>query len=149
MADPDVGDPAPDFQLPNQDDETVRLEDFAGQPLVLFFYPGDFTPLCTREVCQFRDAFEDLRGLDAAVLGVSQDPPDKHADFRAEHDLPFDLLSDEDGAVSAAYGAEGLLGRRTTFVIGPDGHVRERVTSPLPGSHVKNALAHLREAADA
>lgn len=149
MADPDVGDPAPDFELPNQDGEPVGLADFEGQPLVLFFYPGDFTPLCTREACQFRDAFEGLRDLDAAVLGVSQDPPDKHADFRAEYDLPFDLLSDEDGSVAEAYGAEGFLGRRTTFVIGPDGTVRERVAALLPGSHVKSVRAHLEEAADA
>lgn len=150
MADPDVGDPAPAFELPNQDGDPVRLSDFEGQPLVLFFYPRDFSPFCTREACTFRDAMEDLRALDAAVVGVSPDPPGKHAGFREEHELPYDLLSDEDGTVAEAYGADGFFGtRRTTFVVGPDGTVRERIASPLPGSHISGALDRLEEEARA
>jgi peroxiredoxin Q/BCP len=146
MADPDAGDPAPEFELANQDGETVRRSDLEGDPLVLFFYPKDHSPVCTREVCQFRDAFEDLRDLDATVVGVSQDPPDEHARFREEHDLPFDLLSDEDGEVAEAYGVDGFLAtRRTTFVIDANGTIVDRTWSPLPGSHVKGALAALEE----
>lgn len=150
MADPDVGDPAPSFTLPNQDEDPVRLDRFEGDPLVLFFYPGDFTPGCTREACKFRDAFEDLRGLDAHVVGISQDSPSKHAHFRDKYDLPFPLLSDEDGAIAQAYGVDGFLRtRRVTFIIGPDGTIQERIASLLPGSHIKNALKHLEENAPA
>lgn len=128
----------------------VSLADFEGQPLVLYFYPADFTPGCTREALSFRDAFEDLRELDAAVVGVSQDPPGKHAAFREEHDLPFDLLSDVEGEVAQAYGVDGFFRtRRVTFVIGPDGVVRERIKSFLPGPHVRDALDHLTEEARA
>lgn len=146
MADPDVGDRAPPFELPNQDGEMVSLMDFEGQPLVLYFYPGDFTPGCTSEACSFRDAFEDLRDLDAAVVGVSEDPPDSHADFRRKHELPFDLLSDVDGRVAEAYGADGFFKtRRVTFVIDGDGVIRERIASFLPGPHVSKALDSLPE----
>lgn len=145
MAGPDVGDRAPDFELPNQDGDLVRLDDLEGQPTVLFFYPGDFTPICTREACSFRDNFEAFRELDATVLGISTDPPDEHARFREEYDLEFDLLSDEDGDVCQAYGADGLLGtKRVTFVLDGRGIVRERFRSPFPGSHVDEALEAIR-----
>lgn len=147
MADPDVGDPAPGFELPDQQGEPVSLDDLTGQPLVLYFYPADFTLGCTREACHFRDAFDDLRELDARVVGVSPDDPETHQAFIEEHELPFDLLSDEDGRVAEAYGADGFLGtKRITFVIDADGVVRERITSFLPGSHIKKALEHLADA---
>lgn len=150
MATLDAGERAPPFQLPNQDGDMVALTDFKGQALVLFFYPADFSPGCTSEVCQFRDAFEDLRSLDANIVGVSEDPPDQHAEFRAEHDLPFDLLSDVEGTTAQAYGVQGFFRtRRVTFIIGPDGVIRERIASPLPGSHIRNALDSLEEAARA
>lgn len=148
MADPDQGDPAPSFTLPNHDGDPVQLDDFQGNPLVLFFYPGDFTPGCTREACQFRDAFEDLRGLNAHIVGISQDPPETHAKFRGKHDLPFPLLSDEDGETAEAYGVDGFLRtKRVTFIIGPDGTIQERIKSILPGSHIKNTLKHLENKA--
>lgn len=144
MADPDAGDPAPPFELPDHEDNLVTLDAFAGQPLVLYFYPGDFTWGCTREACRFRDALHELEDHDANLVGVSRDPPEKHARFRDEHDLPFTLLSDEDGRVAEAYGVDGFLGtRRVTFVIGPEGVIRERIASLLPGSHVDGALEHL------
>lgn len=144
MADPDVGDRAPPFELPDQDADPVTLDDLTGQPLVLYFYPADFTPGCTREACKFRDAFDDLRELDARVVGVSPDPPDKHREFIEEHELPFDLLSDVDGETAEAYGADGFFGtKRITFVLDAEGVIRERITSFLPGSHIKQALAHL------
>lgn len=145
MADPDVGDRAPAFELPNQDGDPVRLSDIEG-PLVVFFYPGDFTPICTREACSFRDSFEDFRDVDATVLGISNDSPDKHADFRDEYGLEFDLLSDEDGDVIEAYGVDGWIGtQRVTFVVDAEGVIRERFRSPLPGSHVDKALEAIAE----
>lgn len=150
MADPDQGDPAPSFTLPNHEGDLVRLDDFQGTPLVVFFYPGDFTPGCTREACQFRDAFEDLRGLDAQIVGISQDPPQTHAKFRGKHDLPFPLLSDEEGETTQAYGVDGFLRtKRVTFIIGPDGTIQERIKSILPGSHIKNTIKHLEKKAQA
>ncbi len=146
MADPGIGDPAPVFTLPDQDGSPVSLKDLEGQRLVLYFYPGDFTLGCTREACKFRDTFDEIRSHDARLVGVSQDPPDKHERFRSEHDLPFTLLSDEDGTVAESYGADGFFGtRRVTFIIGPDGTIEERIASPLPASHIKTTLAHLED----
>jgi peroxiredoxin Q/BCP len=146
MADHDVGDPAPEFALLNHTGETVRLGDRLGQPLVLYFYPGDFTPVCTREACQFQDELPAFDRLDAHVIGISSDPPHKHAEFRDEHDLEFELLSDEDGKVTEAYGVDGLLGtQRVTFVVDPEGVIVERVRWPLPGRHVSSALDAIEE----
>lgn len=146
MAGPSEGDPAPPFALPNQDGEAVRVQDLAGAPAVLFFYPGDFTPVCTREACNFRDSMSAFRNLDARVLGVSNDPPGEHARFREEHGLDFDLLSDEDEEVIEAYGVSGLLGtQRVTFVLDGQGVVRRRIRWPLPGAHVDKALETLQE----
>lgn len=141
MADPDVGDEAPGFELPNQDGDTVRLEDFEGQPLVVYFYPGDFTPVCTREACSFQEDLGAFEELDAAVVGISNDSVDDHARFRDEHGLAFDLLADEDGEAIEAYGVDGLLGtQRVTFVVDPDGVIAERLRWPLPGRHVSGAI---------
>ncbi len=146
MPTPNIGDQAPPFTLPNHEGDPVHLSDFEGDPLVLFFYPGDFTLFCTREACHFRDAFSDLKDLNAHVVGVSQDPPETHAKFRAKHDLPFPLLSDQDESVAEAYGVNGLLRtQRVTFIIGPHGTIEERINSLLPGTHVKDALEHLQE----
>lgn len=146
MADPDEGDPAPDFKLPDHEGTPVSLDQFQGQPLILYFYPGDFTWGCTREACRFRDAFDEIRDQGARVVGISQDPPEEHDRFRDEHGLPFTLLSDEDGTVAEAYGVDGFFGtRRVTFVIGPDGVIRERIASILPGSHVDGALDRIED----
>lgn len=146
MSGPRVGDPAPPFELPDQEGTLISLADLTGAPLVLYFYPGDFTPGCTREACSFRDAFDELSALDARIVGISSDPPGEHQRFRNEHDLPFTLLSDVDGRVADAYGADGFLGtRRITFILDADGIIQERIRSPLPGSHVKNALSTLKE----
>ncbi|MCY3882964.1 MAG: thioredoxin-dependent thiol peroxidase [Chloroflexi bacterium] len=126
----EAGDTAPDFELKDQDGKTHRLQDYRGQTVVLYFYPRDNTPGCTKQACGFRDKHEDIGAEGAVVLGVSTDDAESHTNFRDKYDLPFPLLVDEDAKVSTEYGAWGektLYGRksigmtRSTFVIGPDG----------------------------
>src|ERR671923_1569262 len=107
MAALDVGASAPSFQLPDEDGRLRSLEEFRGQPLVLYFYPKDFTSGCTREACSFRDLSDELDAVGARIVGVSRDGPESHAAFRRRHHLDFTLLSDEDGSVSERYGAKG------------------------------------------
>lgn len=130
-----IGDQAPGFALTSDAGEPVRLEDFAGQRVVLYFYPKDQTPGCTAEACDFRDRTAALRAKGAVVLGVSKDSLGSHQKFKAKHALSFPLLSDPDAAVARAYGAWGektLYGKkvtgtvRTTVLIGPDGRI-ERI----------------------
>ncbi len=130
--DPMVGAAAPDFSLPTDDGGTVSLSGLKGRWVVLYFYPRDDTPGCTKEACGFRDSIADFRGLDAEVVGVSRDTAAKHAKFKAKYDLPFTLASDADAAVCEAYGVwkeKTLYGRksmgieRSTFLIDPDGRV--------------------------
>jgi len=126
-----IGDPAPDFELESDGGEIFRLEDFRGRGVVLYFYPKDDTPGCTRQACGFRDRIADFEGAGWTVLGVSPDSVDRHRKFREKHELNFPLLSDPDHEVADAYGAWGkkkLYGRehegilRTTFLI--DGQAR-------------------------
>src|SRR5437867_5660757 len=99
-----VGNKAPDFSLPDQDGKTVSLKDFKGKQVVLYFYPKDDTPGCTKEACSFRDSEAALKKAGAVVLGVSMDGQTSHQKFITKFKLPFTLLSDEDAAVSKAYG---------------------------------------------
>ena len=128
------GKAAPAFKLRDADDKPVSLADFAGKDVVLYFYPKDDTPGCTKEACGFRDAWRELQGLGVVVLGVSADSADSHQRFRAKYKLPFPLLSDPDRKVMTKYGAYGekmMYGKRTVGVIrstvwiGPDGKVRK------------------------
>lgn len=151
-----AGDPAPDFALIDPDGRRVTLRDVAGTHVILYFYPKDDTPGCTKEACGFRDAWDDLQELGAVVLGVSPDAGDSHQRFAKKYGLPFQLLSDPDRQVMEAYGAYGektLYGRKTTGVIrstvwiGPDGRVRRhwpRIADA--GAHPDQVLAALREA---
>ena len=116
------GDKAPDFTLRNQDDKSVTLSSLKGRKLVLFFYPKDFSPGCTREVCHFRDNFEDFIEVGADVIGVSADSVESHKKFIESNLLPYTLLSDPGGEVAKLYGVSGfLLPGRTTFIIGENG----------------------------
>lgn len=140
-----AGDKAPDFTLPSQDGEPVRLADRLGERVVvLYFYPKDETPGCTREACAFRDSYEAFTEAGADVLGVSSDSADKHAAFASHHSLPFTLLSDEGGAVRKSYGVPSTLGvlpGRVTYVIDREGTVRHVFSSQLSiGRHVADAL---------
>ncbi len=102
------GDDAPFFSRRNQDGVDVTLDDYAGHRIVVYFYPRSFTPGCTTEACDFRDRHDALYAAGYEILGVSPDPVDRLADFRAEHSLPFSLLSDPDHAMADAYGAWGI-----------------------------------------
>ncbi len=139
-----VGEAAPDFALPDADGRTVRLSDFRGRTVVLYFYPGDFTPACTLQACAFRDAYETFTDAGAQVIGISADPPERHSAFAQRHALPFTLLSDAAGEARAAYGVPrtlGLLPGRVTYIIDRDGIVRHVFSSQLrPRAHIAEAL---------
>ena len=144
-----VGDKAPDFTLPSQSGEQVRLQDRLGQGVVvLYFYPKDETSGCTREACAFRDSHEVFTDAGAEVIGVSSDSVDKHAAFAAHHKLPFTLLSDKGGKVRKAYEVPSTLGfipGRVTYVIDRDGTVRHVFNSMTNiDRHVTDALEVVR-----
>jgi peroxiredoxin Q/BCP len=140
---------APDFELPDQNGQAHRLGDYAGRWLVLYFYPKDDTPGCTREACRFRDDIGVLGDLGAAVVGVSVDDTKSHADFARKYQLPFPLLSDRDGRTAAAYGSLLDLGvarfaRRHTFIIAPDGRIAARFDKVDPARHAEEIARTLR-----
>ncbi len=143
-----VGSVAPNFTLPSQSGEMVSLEDFLGhKPVVLFFYPKDDSPGCTKQVCAFRDDYEEFGKLDAEVIGISSDSVESHRSFAARNHLPFTLVSDEGGKVRKLYGVSNTLGLfpgRVTYVIDREGVVRH-VFSSQAGivQHVEEALAAL------
>jgi peroxiredoxin Q/BCP len=122
-----VGDPAPDFELPGTGDKTYRLSDYRGRKLVLAFYPGDFTAVCTKQFCSYRDQSDKLDGLGADVLGISPQSVESHERFTEEKRLNVPLLADEDKSVARAYGVlKGSMVRRAIFVIDEEGIVRYR-----------------------
>jgi peroxiredoxin Q/BCP len=145
-----AGERAPDFTLEDASGKPVSLADFAGRPVVLYFYPKDDTPGCTKEACTFRDQYQDFQDAGAAVLGVSSDSSESHRKFAAKHRLPFTLLSDAAGKVRKRYGVPstlGLLPGRVTFVIDAEGVVRHVFNSQLDATrHVEEALGVLRKA---
>jgi peroxiredoxin Q/BCP len=122
-----VGDRAPDFELPGTGDKTYRLSDYRGRKLVLAFYPGDFTAVCTKQFCSYRDQSDKLDNLGADVLGVSAQSVASHERFAEEKRLNVPLLADEDKSVARAYGVlAGPVVRRAIFVIDEEGIVRHR-----------------------
>jgi peroxiredoxin Q/BCP len=144
-----VGDEAPDVTLPSQSGEPVRLSEIWKQRVVvLYFYPKDDTPGCTRQACAFRDNYEVFTDAGAEVIGVSADSVGAHGAFAGRYELPFTLLSDADGAVRKQYGVKRTLGipGRVTYVIDTDGVVRHVFSSQTNiGRHVNDALAVVRE----
>ena len=147
------GDKAPDFSLPASNGKTVSLKDFAGKNVVVFFYPRDDTPGCTREVCSFRDCHVDIHNARAIVLGVSGDSLESHGHFISKYELPFLLLSDGDKEMSVAYGAWGEkknYGRiyfgmhRITYLIDERGIVAKVWTKVKPDNHGEEVLAAIR-----
>jgi peroxiredoxin Q/BCP len=146
------GTAAPDFTLPDQTGEPVTLSAFQGQNVVLYFYPKADTPGCTTQACGVRDHQADYASRDAVVLGVSPDAPKKIAKFDEKFSLGFPLLGDEDHAVAEAYGVwveKSMYGKtymgmeRTSFVIGPDGVIRDVFRKVKPAEHDAKALAAL------
>lgn len=127
---------APDFTLPDQTGRLHSLADYAGQWLILYFYPQDDTPGCTTEACAFRDDYAVLREKGLEVVGVSSDSVDSHAKFAEKYHLNFTILADEPGDVTRAYGANGLVGtKRMTFLISPDGEIAKEYPKVTPQGH--------------
>jgi peroxiredoxin Q/BCP len=150
---PKEGTKAPKFALEADDGTTVKLSDFKGKNVVLYFYPKDDTPGCTVEACSFRDAYREIQKQGAVVLGVSRDTVAKHQKFKAKYDLTFPLLSDPDAEVISAYGSWGpkkFMGRsfdgilRTTFLIDGKGVIRKVYPKVSPKTHVEQVLADLK-----
>jgi peroxiredoxin Q/BCP len=147
-----VGDAAPAFTAATSGGGKVSLADYLGQNVVLYFYPRDDTPGCTKEACAFRDRFADFKKRGAVVLGVSTDPVKAHDQFTAKFKLPFLLLADEDKRIVEAYGVWGektFMGRkyqgthRVTFLIGPDGRIKNIWPAVKPEEHAAEVLAAL------
>ncbi|HAF23515.1 MAG TPA: peroxiredoxin, partial [Blastocatellia bacterium] len=131
---PQLGAQAPDFTLKDGDGNDWRLSDSRGKVVVLLFYPGDETPVCTRQMCSVRDRWEDYSATGAEVVGISTDSVESHKKFAEHHELPLRLLSDSDQAVANLYGARSLIpGKvaRSVFVIDANGVVRYRDVRPL------------------
>lgn len=150
----DVGDRAPEFELPNQRGETVRLSDYEGRRVVLYFYPRANTEGCTTEAEGFRDRQAAFAQRDVATIGISDDPVEDLAAFAEEHDLPFHLLSDENGEVATlydSYGEKHMFGNtfdgvfRNTYVIGPDRTVEAVYEGVSPEGHAEEILEDLEE----
>ncbi len=120
-----VNDQAPGFSLPTDSGDDYQLSDHAGERLLLVFYPGDNTPVCTRQLCEYRDGIEAFAELGVAVIGISPDGVESHQRFRDKHKLPFVLLSDPDLEVANRYGCKGLLGmKRAVFLVDEQGRIR-------------------------
>jgi peroxiredoxin Q/BCP len=147
---PAVGQAAPTFTASDERGETVKLEDYKGKYVVLYFYPKDFTSGCTIEARNFQRDLPKYEDAGAAILGVSFDTSESHQDFCAKEGLSFKLLADTDGAISTAYGSVkdyngNQLSARNTFIIGPDGKVAKVFTSVKPPQHSDEVLAALGE----
>ena len=146
------GQTAPDFTLPADNGGKVKLSELRGKPVVLYFYPKDDTPGCTKEACAFRDRSQDLKAKGAVVLGVSPDDVASHGEFRDKYSLNFPLLADTDHQVAEGYGAwreKNMYGKksmgiqRSTFLIGPDGTVRKVWKKVIVDGHDEEVLAAL------
>jgi peroxiredoxin Q/BCP len=147
-----AGSPAPEFSLPDENEQIHNLTDYRGQMVVLYFYPKDDTPGCTTEACNFRDDYSAYQEAGVVILGVSPDSPKKHTKFKAKYELPFTLLSDTDHQVCELYGVWGLkkfMGReyegvnRTTFLIDPDGVIQKVFEKVKPANHSTEILSTL------
>ncbi|NJS09645.1 MAG: thioredoxin-dependent thiol peroxidase [Microcoleus sp. CSU_2_2] len=148
------GDLAPEIGLPDASGNLVSLADLRGQRIILYFYPRDNTPGCTKEACSFRDIYSEYRSRNIAVLGVSTDNAQSHTKFAAKYQLPFPLLCDSDANVAKAYGCYGLkkfMGKefmgiiRMTFTIDPDGRIEKVYHKIKPESHPAEILADLSD----
>jgi peroxiredoxin Q/BCP len=146
------GKPAPEFELASDDGRTVKLSDLRGRPVILYFYPRDDTPGCTRQACGLRDAYAEYEARGAVILGVSPDSEASHARFKQKHSLPFTLLADPDRVAAKAYdvwrektsyGKKSMGIVRSTFVIGADGKVIRAFYGVKPDGHAEKILKAL------
>lgn len=147
-----IGSTAPDFEIKTADNETFKLSDHRGKKVIIYFYPKDSTPGCTIESCAFRDAHPDFTKANAVILGISKDSLKSHAKFKEKHQFPFDLGSDEDGAVCTAYGTfveKSMFGKkymgieRSTFLIDENGKITGLWRKVKVKGHVQDVLNSL------
>jgi len=145
---------APEFELTDSEGKTHTLADFTGQTVVIYFYPKDDTPGCTKEACSFRDSYKDFRDAGVEIIGISPDTEKSHQKFQQKYELPFILLSDPDHAVCEKYGVWGLkknFGReyegvyRTTFIIDPQGEIKRVFKNVKPSDHSQEVLEAMQE----
>ncbi|WP_277678165.1 thioredoxin-dependent thiol peroxidase [Gracilibacillus dipsosauri] len=150
----EVGQEVQDFELMNNKGETVKLSDYKGTHVVLYFYPKDDTPGCTTEACDFRDNYESFQDLDAVILGVSPDSEESHKKFIDKHSLPFELLVDEDKKVAEQFNVWQLKNKfgkeymgivRSTFIIDKQGILQKEFRNVQVKGHVEKALSYIRE----
>ncbi len=150
----EAGTKAPEFELMDNQGKVHKLSDYRGQTIVVYFYPKDNTPGCTKEACSFRDSYADFRKAGVEVIGISPDSEQSHTKFIDKYELPFTLLSDPDHKVSEAYGVWGIkknYGReyegiyRTTFIIGPEGNIKKVFKNVKPSEHSLEVLAAIKE----
>ena len=144
----EIGVPAPEFELPDQDGQLHSLEDYRDQWVVLYFYPKDETPGCTTQACEFRDNIFAFRKLNAQILGVSLDDVESHKKFSENHGLPFPLLADADGKTADAYGVKTKMmgwtvAKRQTFIVDPRGNIARHYEKVDPKTHAADVLADL------
>lgn len=142
-----IGDKIPDVKLKNEKGEDFRFMEI-DKAIVIYFYPKDFTPGCTKEACGFRDSYEDFRDLGAEVIGISSDSQESHSKFKTKHQLPFLLLSDPEKKARKAFGVKpnflGLLPGRETFVFNREGKLIYKFNSINSGRHIEEALTALK-----
>ncbi|WP_342497262.1 thioredoxin-dependent thiol peroxidase [Bacillus sp. FSL K6-2861] len=152
----EIGQTAPDMKLVNDSGEEVALTDFKGKYVVLYFYPKDMTPGCTTEACDFRDQHESFAGLDAVIIGVSPDSRNKHEKFKQKHDLPFQLLVDDEHKLAEAFdvwklkknfGKEYMGIERSTFLLDKEGRLVKEWRKVKVKDHVAEALRELEQIA--
>ncbi|WP_208585500.1 thioredoxin-dependent thiol peroxidase [Gracilibacillus suaedae] len=150
----EVGQAVQDFELTNNKGEKVKLSDYKGKNVVLYFYPKDDTPGCTTEACDFRDNYESFQDLDAVILGISPDSEESHKKFIDKHDLPFELLVDQDKEVAEQFGVWQLKNKfgkeymgivRSTFIIDKEGVLQKEFRNVQVKGHVEKALNYIRE----
>lgn len=148
------GEPAPDFELRDENGKLRRLSEYRGKPVVLYFYPKDDTPGCTKEACSFRDDYSAYENSGVTILGVSPDSPKSHTKFKQKYQIPFTLLADEGHKVSEEYGVWGkkkMMGReydgilRTTFIIDENGKIKRVFENVKPANHSEEILANLKD----
>jgi len=141
-----VGDRVPDLAVPSTSGENVRLTDFSGKWVVLYFYPRSFTPGCTAQSCSLRDEYGELQERGAVILGASLDPVERQIRFREEHRLPFHILSDTSKELARAFNSlalGGLMAARKSFIINPDGILAYRFESAGTGNHADEVIEQL------
>ncbi len=137
---------APNFTLKNQDGKDVSLSDYAGKWTLIYFYPKDDTPGCTKEACALRDNFPFYEDTGIEILGISKDSPASHTKFIQKYSLPFTLLSDSEGSVAKTYGADGMLGtKRISYLVSPNGTIAKAYPKVSPATHAQEVLEDLKK----